>query len=376
MISASAIPRLLACPASHRLPHHDYRTTHATAGQDRHAEAEAAADTGGELHPVVQSLMVEGDQLATECAFAYDCATDSARELGHVDRRYVDLAPYELPGTMDLLIRGEGRAVVVDYKSFAEVDPAERNTQLATYALMVARCYGLDEVTVAIIYLVGGRRPSIATLTALDLDAHAARLKRLHVDVARPSQPVSGPHCKYCPAFLSCPVQHALTIDVGETLPMRIEAQMPFGDDQSAAEAFDLLTRLGTLQARIRAALYARAAERPIPLGNGMVLGQYEKLGPTVIDADIAYEVIRAGAGQEVADKAVTRKATQAGIERAVGKTIKKSVMAEIEARGGTSRSTIVKTEVYALDDSARIAEMVRDTAEAMGLLSPAEVDA
>jgi hypothetical protein len=65
----------------------------------------------GELHPAVVALMVEGDRLTTEPAFAYDCATDTARELGHVDRRYRDLAPYEIPGTMDLLIFQPGRDV-------------------------------------------------------------------------------------------------------------------------------------------------------------------------------------------------------------------------------------------------------------------------
>ena len=354
MISASAIPRLLACPASHRLPHHDYQSTHATAGQDRHAEAEAAADTGGELHPVVRSLMVEGDQLATECAFAYDCATDSARELGHVDRRYGTLAPYELPGTMDLLIRGEGRAVVVDYKSYAEVEAAATNTQLATYALMVARAYGLDEVTVAIVYLVGGRRPSIATLGPLDLDAHAARIKRLHVDVARVSAPVSGPHCKYCPAFLSCPIQHALTIDVGETLPMEIERRIPFDDDASAAEAFDLLQRIKVLSTRIQAALYARAAERPIPLGNGMVLGSRTVEGNDRIDGDIAYAVIRERHGQAVADAAVERHATKKRLGDALKPLVGKlapemrAVLAEVETRGGISSKPTTRVEVYA----------------------------
>lgn len=356
MISASAIPRLLACPASHRLPHHDYQSTHATAGSDRHAEAEAAADTGGELHPAVVALMIEGDQLATECAFAYDCATDSARELGHVDRRYADLAPYELPGTMDLLIRGEGRAVVVDYKSFAEVDPAERNTQLATYALMVARCYGLDEVTVAIIYLVGGRRPSIATLGPLDLDAHAARLRRLHVEVARPSVPVSGPHCKYCPAFLSCPVQHALVIDVGDALPLEIERRIPFDDDQAAAEAFDLLARIKTLQTRIQAALYARAAERPVPLANGMILGARTVEGNDRIDGNVAYEVVRERHGQAVADQAVERHATKKRLSDALKPLVGKlapelrAVLAEVEARGGIERRESTRVEVYALE--------------------------
>lgn len=354
MISASAIPRLLACPASHRLPHHQYNSAHATAGQDRHAEAEAAADTGGELHPAVVALMREGDQMATECAFAYDVATDTARELGHVDRRYGSLAPYELPGTMDLLIRGHGRAVVIDYKSFAEVDPAERNTQLATYALMVARCYGLDEVTVAIVYLTNAHRPSIATLGPLDLDAHAARLKRLHVEVAKPSAPVSGPHCKYCPAFLACPVQHALTIDVGETLPLRIEAQVPFGDDQSAAEAFDLLQRIKVLSTRIQAALYARAAERPIPLGNGMVLGERTVEGNDRLDGNIVWSVVRDLHGQEMADAAVERHATKAKLDAAIKAAglkvapTKRAVLAEVEARGGIERRQATRVEVYA----------------------------
>jgi len=358
VISASAIPRLLACPASHRLPHHDYQSTHATAGSDRHAEAEAAADTGGELHPAVVALMVEGDQLATECAFAYDCATDSARELGHVDRRYRDLAPYEIPGTMDLLILGPGRAVVVDYKSFAEVDPAERNTQIATYALMVARTYGLDEVTVAIVYLVGGRRPSIATLGPLDLDAHAARLRRLHVDVARPSAPVSGPHCRYCPAFLSCPVQHALIIDVGDALPLAIERSIPFDDDQSAAEAFDLLARIKTLSTRIQAALYARAAERPVPLANGMVLGARTVEGNDRIDGNVAYEVVRERHGQDVADQAVERHATRKRLSDALKPLVGKlapelrAVLAEVEARGGIERRESTRVEVYALAEA------------------------
>jgi CRISPR/Cas system-associated exonuclease Cas4 (RecB family) len=356
VISASAIPRLLACPASHRLPHHAYQTAHATAGSDRHAEAEAAADTGGELHPAVVALMIEGDRLATECAFAYDCATDTARELGHVDRRYGTLAPYELPGTMDLLIRQEGRAVVVDYKSFAEVDPADRNTQIATYALMVARTYGLDEVTVAIIYLVGGRRPSIATLGPLDLDAHAARLRRLHVEVTRPSAPVSGPHCKYCPAFLSCPVQHALVIDVGDALPLEIERRIPFDDDQAAAEAFDLLARIKTLSTRIQAALYARAAERPVPLANGMVLGARTVAGNDRLDGDVVYQVVKEQLGPEVADAAVERHATKSKLEQAIKSAglkvapTKRAVLAEVEARGGIERRESTRVEVYALE--------------------------
>lgn len=333
----------------------------AEAGQDRHAEQEVAADTGGELHPAVQALMLEGDQVASECAFAYDVSTGVGRELGHVDRKYAGLAPYEIPGTVDLVIRGSGRAVVVDYKSFEAVDAASENAQLATYALMVARTYGLDEVTVAIVYLAGFHRPDVATLGPLDLDAHAQRLRKLHGDVARaaadPERYLStGKHCRYCPAFLSCPRQADLRADVAnESIAVRVEAMIPFGDDESAADAFDLLQRIKTLTTRMTAALYARAAERPIPLRDGTVLGERQKQGNESLDGDVTYQVIRERHGQAIADAAVERKASKkqikealklAGVAGEVAK-LERAVIDEVRARGGSRRETKTVIERY-----------------------------
>lgn len=362
-LSASAVPRVLECTGSAVLPQHRYETKFAEEGTERHADMEGAVDDGDheKLPAEVQALMRDGDKMATECAFAYDVATDTARELGHLKHRaYEGLAPFEVPGTVDLLIMGNGRAIVVDYKGFEEVDDAESNAQTATYALMVARKYGLSEITVVIVYLTGLRKPSIAILGAFDLDGHAARLKQLQFDVARAAADpgahlVTGKQCKYCPAFLSCEKQSALTIDVSSAdTVMAIESRIPFESDEDAADAFDLLQRIKMLTTRMSAALYARAAERPIPLRSGKMFGPVEKLGSEKLDGDIVYAVVKEKHGQGVADAAVVRSATKKRLKEALGFVGAKSVAAAerdvleaVRAKGGAERKPKTSIEEY-----------------------------
>lgn len=355
-LSASGVPRALACPASLVLPQHRYETKSAADGTDRHADDETAIDLGNEedvLPSKVLAMIGPDDTRVTEFAFAFDCATNSARELGHIKRRaYRDLSPFEIPGTADLLIRNSRRAIVVDKKGYERVGPAETNEQTLTLALMVARTYGLDEIIVVIYYEIGG--VDIAIIGALDLDGHAERLKQLLVDTARAQiEPTAflamGRHCRYCPAFLSCPKQHALTLEVGNAnTAMAIESRIPFSDDADAAAAFDLLGRIKMLTARISAALYARAAERPIPLSDGRVLGPVEKQGNEKLDGDVVYEVIRDQHGQGIADAAVVRQATKKRIKDALvfagGKgeiaKLERAVLDEVRKRGGARRET------------------------------------
>lgn len=362
-LSASSVPRVLACVGSAVLPQHDYETKYADDGDARHAEMESAADVGDvdSLPDEVRALMLPGDKMAAEYAFAYDVATDTGRELGHIKRRaYEGLAPFELGGTIDLLIRGNGRTMVVDYKGYEAVAGAEDNMQGATYALMVARTYGLDEVTLVIVYLAAQRKQSIATLSSLDFDSHAQRLKRLQVDVARAAaDPESflavGPQCKYCPAFLSCPRQHDLKLEVAnEAMAMRVEGAIPFANDDDAADAFDLWQRVQTLSARIGAALYARSVKRPIPLKSGKMFGPVKKLGNRELDADKTYAIVRAKYGQEVADAAVRREASQTWITTALkaanvesAAKAKDEIVAELEKQGGVVRKSRTSIEEY-----------------------------
>lgn len=359
-VSASAVPRLLACPGSAQLPHHDYRTRYADAGTEHHAADEEAASEGriDDLPSKVSALIGTG-MVRVEQPLAYDCASDTARELPKTNekRAYVGLSSYEIPGTPDLVIvRDDGRSItVVDYKEHERVDPAVTNTQTLTYALALARLYRVDEVTVAIYYRTSDWL-DVATHDSFALDAHAQRLRSLQVEVLRkPLKLATGKQCKYCPAFLSCPQQQAFALDVGGEMPLRVEAAMPFNDDAEAARAFDLLERIKMLTARLSAGLHARAAERPFILSDGRVFGPREKLGNEKLDGDTVYQVIREQHGQAIADAAVERVATKKRIKDALGFVgakgkvagLERAVLDEVRARGGIKQETKTVVEVY-----------------------------
>lgn len=360
--TASDVARLLACPGSACLPQHTFKSSYADAGTEHHAEIEAQVDAGEQpdgVHPEIRALFPEDAQLTAEAAFAYDVATDTARGLGHLKRKYVGLSPYERPGTIDLLVLGEKKAIVVDHKSYEAVDDAEQNAQLATYGLMVARAAGFSEVTVAINYKL--RAPDIAVLDEWALDAHAQRLKELEFNVARARENPeahlkTGRHCKYCPAFLSCSKQQALRLEVasGEAI-MRVERMIPFNDDAEAARALEFRQQLRMLLQRVDSALYARASERPIPLPDGKMFGPVEKPGNEKLDGDVVYEVVKAQHGQSVADAAVVRSATKKRLHDALsfvagkGQTaaLERKVLDVVREKGGAKRESKVVTEVY-----------------------------
>ncbi len=367
--SASAIPRALRCIGSLVLPRQRYETASAEEGQDNHAEMEAAADIGNidALPDAVRALIDEGDTLITETSFAYDVATDTGRRLASEPRAYKGLGPFELGATPDLAIYRPGKLVVVDYKNFEEVDDADENTQTATYALTLARAFGEDEVTVAIVYLGGLLRPSIATLSALDLDAHAERLKALHARVMQARAAfregivpdlATGKHCKYCEAFIAngnlCPKWAEFKKDSMSELPLKVEMALPLASDDDARWAVEVLERVDMFRTRLKAVIMARAAERPIPLADGRIYGKVQKLGKREIDADAAYALVRQKYGQEVADKSVQRKVAQKWIEDALkeagvpgAKKAKDELVKQLEAAGAVKREEKTAIEVY-----------------------------
>jgi hypothetical protein len=349
--SASAVPRLLACSGSAYLRQSDFNTQYAEEGTERHSDAEVAVDLGGDDLPwQVKQLLLPGDELATECAMAYDVSNDTARALGHIKHRdYRDLRPFEIPMTLDLVIRGNGRIVYVDYKSFEEADAASENGQLATGGLALARAAGLDEVTVAIVYLGADWRPAdVAVLSALDLDAHAVRLRDLVQSVDRTLK--VNKHCKYCPAFHDCPEQILLAADAGDgALATRVEQMIPFEKDDDAADAYELWQRIKVVVSRIGAALHARAASRPIPLRNGKMFGPVAKHGNEKLDGDVVYWAVRELYGEDAAGRAVVRHATKKRLDETLkGKRgAAAAVLKVVRERGGSERKASTAIEEY-----------------------------
>jgi hypothetical protein len=377
VISASSLPRLYACPGSAALPQARTTSQWADAGTERHAEKEVAVALGDydELPEKVQALIpADATSVRAEVAVAYDVATGKGRELGiGIGRKYGDLSPTEVPGTIDLLILAPGRAIIVDWKGWEDVGAPADNEQVLLYALAVGRAYSLDDVTVAIAYLGEGKeRVPTATLDVLDLDAFAARLGVLRARVAEQQALVlsgqmpnvsEGRHCKHCDAAPSCPAKVSLIrrlVSGGEA--DHLETLTPL-DDATAREAYERLGHAKNLLKRIERALYARAAETPIPLGKGRYFGMHKKLGNESLDGDVVYRVMRDMHGQAIADRAVTREATKKGIKEALstvapkGKlaAAEKGVLEEVRKRGGSVRPEKEAVEEYVVNqlDSA-----------------------
>ncbi len=359
--SASSVERVLACPGSAHLPQHDYRTEYAEQGDERHGDAEAAAVLGAhdDLPWQVRKLLEPGDVLSAECAMAYDVSDDTARALGHIAWRDYEqhLRPFEVPMTIDLIVYGERRILVVDYKGFEEVTPAATNPQLATGALAVARASGRDEIVVAIVYLGASWKPAdVATLCVFDLDMHAARLRDMMTSTDRSLH--AGLWCKYCHAFLSCNEQKRIAAEAGGgALAVRVEAMIPLQNDEEASEIYELYERVKLVAQRMRAALYARAAERPIPLRNGKMFGKHTKLGDREYDGPTVHAVVAAHPelGRDIADRVVEMVASQAQFERVVKPLVKrgkfaataKAVFGEVERLGKMKRKETTTIEEY-----------------------------
>jgi hypothetical protein len=355
--SASSVERLLACPGSAHLPQTEYHTADADAGTARHEDVEVATMIGDleGLPWQVRKMLEPGDVFSTECAMAYDCSDDTARALGHIKwRDYSDLRPFEIPMTLDLVIYGEKRIAVVDYKGFQEVTSAAENAQLATGALAVARAAGRDEITVAIVYLGASWRPAdVAVLSVFELDMHAARLREMMTSSDRSLH--VGPWCKYCHAFTSkdgqiqCPEQRKLAESAGGgEIAMRVESMIPFASDDDAADAYDLLQRIRVVVKRMSDALYARAAERPIPLRSGKMLGPVSKQGNEKLDGDVVWNTVKElYPGLE--DTAVVRTATKSRLtETLKGKRgAVPAVLKEVAKRGGITRKATTAIEEY-----------------------------
>ena len=362
MITASALPRLFACAASGVLPREDYRTTYADDGHARHAEQERAIEAGDmTVMPDEIRELLEGLDVRAEAAMAYDVVTGEARIIGYgIGRAYSDMGPFEVAGSCDVLAVGQGRIVIVDWKGHAFVAHPSRNEQLLCYALMAARIYGIHEVTVAVAHITDGNSKIItATIDAFGLDEFAMRLRDLFAKVARAaSAPAEhaheGKHCAHCPSFMAgCPRKRELValVDTGAADVMA-QALIPLGDDESASLAYEFAQRLRMLLKRVDASIYARAAERPIPIGGGKMLGLTEKLGNEVVSGPVAYACVRERYGQTIADASVEMETSKKRLREALGFAVAKggiaaaerAVLDEIRAKGGTSRR--LKTEV------------------------------
>lgn len=258
IFSASAAPRVTACPPSVALPQVSTVRPGMRLGEAVHAYLEAlnrgtsrdaalAAipdESARELCAGVDSTQVPIG--IPEVAYVYDVRTGAARRLTITDttgghRGYGDLPDTAIPGTIDLLVEGRAatesdsgvRWTVIDWSTDHDLDVGHKRAQVEVYMLAVARAHRISSIDGAIgTFRLGG---ALAwhrwTLDGMGLADVAARLRSAHDravaareqraqherDHDAPWTPdvTRGGHCRDCRAFLSCPATQAMVRAVG-----------------------------------------------------------------------------------------------------------------------------------------------------------------
>lgn len=239
MLTMSALPRFMRCPASACLPQIGRATEDGARGTAVHDAIEAvihdpdiewAAHDYGE--PVDMATIRDwfprlGEDLHIEPKVAWDVAARCGRIIERPGaRNYGSVGPDEIPGSADLtLYDGQtGHLYVADIKTGWHQDalsgPAAENWQLRGLALALAGAIGAEplpvyEVRAALLKVRADGRVDIdeTTWTPDHLADFADELARAWA-VRRPEAVVTSDWCAWCPAILSCPatVQAALVL--------------------------------------------------------------------------------------------------------------------------------------------------------------------
>lgn len=344
MITASALPRLLNCPASAVLPRAENASEWADAGHEEHADL-ATQTLDGTLPEVLARFVPLHPRV--EVAVAFDVATGAARLIGeNIGRNYGDLAPFEIAGSIDVLGLDGDAVVVLDWKTgHRDVEPAATNAQLHFYALAACRALGKDRAILRIVYIQRGTCDE-AEVDALELADFAARLAGLHAAVARLRTATvldtrEGSWCRHCPSKPHCPSKKALLVQIatGEVSP-------PLTRENARTAALRVLAAEQLVEdAKKRLNQYV-TENGPLDLGDGRMYGRYVRPGNERIDGQAALRAIREVCGEIVGEfesQAIEVKVTKAGIQRAaksVGEPqLEKAVLGRIRALGGIDKA-------------------------------------
>jgi len=377
-ITASQLNRAVRCLASITLPQEDSPNARSQQGSVLARYFQRCSEVGQEaaLAEVPEeyasvAAAIDLDELpiglAAEVAFAYNCRTGQAVELGRgIERRYVECLHEIVPGaaleewafvTVDVLGVSDDSVYVADHKSFTDEEPARDHLQIGMGAMCAAKVYGKKKATVAILRPHGNKRADEAQLEDFDLESVEWTVGGLwlqlvaHREGKLELEPKPGKHCKYCKAARACPVGGGAAMVLAK--PVAFDWRAPVTRDNAAAwhKATQALEELLTQRRREVAEL---AKADAIDLGDGWILGEREKDGNEVLDPAISYEVVKESLGEEVADAACPRDFSKAALERALtahkvkGKTkVKDQIVAKIRTAGGSKRGTRRVVEEY-----------------------------
>jgi hypothetical protein len=252
---------------------------------------------------------------------------------------------------------------IADYKTGrTDLGPVRDSAQLLIAAVAAADVYKADSAIIEYVYIRDGNiwRTS-AKLDAFALQEFRAKIQRLENKLAIVEASTrsgvghdltTGRHCRFCPAWNSCPAQKSLAIELATG-----NDTAPFNQALSRglmAEAWERVKLYQTMINKVKKAIISEAEREPIPLKNGKTLGSFVKEGNEKLNGSVVHEVISDMYGERVADSSVTYSATKSGIKAALKEhkvpkptAAQKKVIEAVREAGGAARSKSAKVDEY-----------------------------
>jgi len=393
VITASALPRVAACPGSVALSKAHTQNQNTADGTVRHAAVEEAVLEGrlDDIPAKVREFIDEGAVVTPEVVVYYNWRTGAARQTGRGESaRAYDVGEDEIPGTIDLLIVGR-RLVVVDYKGHEDVGTPEEHEQIMLYAVAAARIHGFTEVTVVVAYIGAGvedARVVPVVVDCLELAASRAKLTRI-MEAAEAQSRKAVPdvhesrHCKYCPSKSVCPSKVGLLVQVA-TKGLAVIGDTTMTTER-AAEAYREIERIEQLVKDARKRLEVYVDEQgPIDLGNGRAFGRYRRPGNEKVNGAIAVQAIRDALpldAEAFIEAATERTTSKTAIERAakalypargMPTKVTRAVLARARELGGITAADTFPLGEFAVDRQQAVEKEAIDTDAVDRLLTAA----
>lgn len=374
MITASAMERVAACPASAVLPQADSTTVFATRGTvihqflataKGHGRDQALANVPDDCRAVCEAIDLDTLPvvLMPEASYIYDTATGKARFLGaNIGRRYGKLSPTEVAGTADVVGVDGTRGYVADW--FTGFGEMRKGAQLRFLALCLARVFDLDEVTIEAIQIRadGSTWRDTAVLDALELDIIAREVADTVAAVAAVRKVLElggtpnvseGDHCRYCKAWTFCPAKTRLLAVAASGADVTAPFLQGGLTRDMVGPAWLLAEQLDSLAKELKRRVHGAVEEfGEVPTPRGTVLKKVITPGNEKLDGDVVWSVVRALAGDDVANAAVERHATKKQLGEALRKRFgrdgaakEREVLDAVRGAGGASRKPSEKLD-------------------------------
>lgn len=373
MISASSIERVMKCELSTLLPQVERDSADSLRGTVVHeflrnvnaiGYVEALAKVPADYHETCANIDVDelptcGASYAAEVAFILDTTTGKARVVGeNIGRNYPAHGPLEIPGTADVVGVGDDFALIIDYKGrWSNATKASDNWQLRALAVMACRAYGKSRAIVGI-YRVGETTwRDVAELSEMDIDIAEMELrdlmKRMATVTRETAKVAEGEHCRYCPAFDSCPAKQTLVRSFANVVESHAAVAIDTMDDDARLEVWNKIDALEDVLKRAKALMRESIERKPIRVGDRIIAMVEEERRS--VNCEIAESVVEQMMGMDYAANVGERKTTLTRIgevateyAKANGQkaaALKKTVEAAILDKGGISVSKFSKVK-------------------------------